>query len=138
MASDPNVLPIFAEPDGKNSAAVIASALRKVKAGEELNNAQLAFELRCDPSTIENAEAERNLPRFDLVARLLRKYPQHCAGIRQLWEMEPVDQLNPIERIERAERELARARQDLTATIEKRPEESTDIVFPFRDGAQAG
>jgi transcriptional regulator with XRE-family HTH domain len=136
MASNPNVLPIFAEPDGKNSAAVIASAIRKTKAGKELNNSELAFELRCDPSTIENIEAERNLPRFDLVARLLRKYPQYCAGIRQLWELDPVEQLSPIERIERAERELMRARQDLQATIERRPELAGDIVFPFREGEQ--
>jgi hypothetical protein len=110
MASVPNVLPIFPEPDGKCSAAAIATAIRKTKYSEGLTNAELAFELRCDASTVENAEAERNLLKFDTVARLLRKYPQHCACIRQLWELEPVEQLTAEEHLARAQHHIDQAR----------------------------
>jgi hypothetical protein len=81
MASLPNVLPIFDEPDGNISLTAIADAIRKTKYQERLTCAELAFHLRCDPSTVKNAENGSNLLRFDIVARLLRKYPQHCAGI---------------------------------------------------------
>jgi ribosome-binding protein aMBF1 (putative translation factor) len=111
MATDPNVLPLFAEPDGNNSATAIADAIRKAKYCEGLTNAELAFQLRCDASTIENAENKRNLLRFDTAARLLRKYPQHCAGIRQLWEMEPTDEETPDQMIKRGLDLIARAQQ---------------------------
>lgn len=119
MASCPNVLPIFPEPDGNNSAAAIADAIRKTKCGESFTNAELAFHLRCDASTIENAEAKRNLLKFDTVARLLRKYPQHCAAIHQLWELEPVEAASPLERIEKANKEIASAMAELGAAIDQ-------------------
>ena len=111
MASAPNVLPLFAEPDGNNSASAIADAIRKAKYHEGLTNADLAFQLRCDASTIENAENKRNLLRFDTAARLLRKYPQHCAGIRQLWELEPTEEEKPDDMIKRALDLIERAQQ---------------------------
>lgn len=111
MASQPNVLPLFAEPDGNNSAAAIADAIRKAKYHEGLTNADLAFQLRCDASTIENAENKRNLLRFDTAARLLRKYPQHCAGIRQLWDLEPAEDETPDAMIKRALDLIERAQQ---------------------------
>lgn len=110
MASRPNVLPIFPEPDGKCSAAAIAAAIRKAKYAEGLTNAELGFELRCDASTIENAEAERNLLKFDTVARLLRRYPEHCASIRQLWELEPIEHLTSEEHLARAQHHIDQAR----------------------------
>jgi hypothetical protein len=113
MATLPNVLPIFPEPDRKCSVTVIACAIRKAKYEQGLTNAELAFQLRCDASTIENAEAERNLLSFDTVARLLRKYPQHCAGIRQLWELEPIEAPTLDARLERIEREAATIRKEL-------------------------
>ena len=113
MASLPNVLPIFPEPDGNISLTVISDAIRKTKYIEGLTNAELGFELRCDASTIENAEAKRNLLKFDTVARLLRKYPQHCAGIRQLWELEPIEQPSVSDRLERIERETAAIRREV-------------------------
>ena len=119
MASAPNVLPIFPEPDGNNSASAIADAIRKTKCSERLTNAELAFHLRCDASTIENAEAKRNLLKFDTVARLLRKYPQHCASIRQLWELEPVAAVSPLERIDRANEEIAAAMVEMKAATEQ-------------------
>jgi transcriptional regulator with XRE-family HTH domain len=118
MATAPNVLPLFAEPDGNNSAAAISDAIRRTKYHEGLTNAELAFELRCDASTIENAENKRNLLRFDTAARLLRKYPQHCAGIRQLWELEPVEQPTILSRIDElgacVSRELTALRKQVT------------------------
>ena len=119
MATAPNVLPIFPEPDGNNSASAIADAIRKTKCGERFTNAELAFHLRCDASTIENAEAKRNLLKFDTVARLLRKYPQHCASIRQLWELEPVEVAPPLERIARASREITTATEEMQAVCEQ-------------------
>jgi hypothetical protein len=115
MASCPNVLPIFPEPDGKISLAAIAQAVRKTKYEERLTNGELAFQLRVDASTIENAEAERNLLKFDTVARLLRKYPQHCACIRQLWELEPIDHAGPVERIAEANRVIEAAVTEMNA-----------------------
>ena len=118
MATAANVLPLFAEPDGNNSAAAISDAIRRTKYHEGLTNVELAFELRCDASTIENAENKRNLLRFDTAARLLRKYPQHCAGIRQLWELEPVEQPTILARIDdlgsAVARELSALRKQVT------------------------
>lgn len=111
MATVPNVLPLFAEPDGNNSADAISDAIRKTKYCEKLTNAELAFHLRCDASTIENAENKRNLLRFDTAARLLRKYPQHCTGIRQLWDLEPAAEETPDEMIKRALDLIERAQQ---------------------------
>jgi ribosome-binding protein aMBF1 (putative translation factor) len=110
VASLPNVLPIFPEPDGNISLTVIADAIRKTKYQEGLTNGELAFHLRCDASTIENAEAKRNLLKFDTVARLLRRYPQHCAGIRQLWELEPVEEPTADDDLNEAQRLIDRAR----------------------------
>ena len=117
MASLPNDLPIFPEPDGNNSAAAISDAIRKTKYHEKLTNADLAFHLRCDASTVENAEAERNLLKFDTVARLLRKYPQHCAAIFQLWELEPIPQRSILDRADA----LAAEAIALRKAIEERP-----------------
>jgi len=118
MATAANVLPLFAEPDGNNSAVAISDAIRRTKYHEGLTNVELAFELRCDASTIENAENKRNLLRFDTAARLLRKYPQHCAGIRQLWELEPVEQPTILARIDdlgsAVARELSALRKQVT------------------------
>jgi ribosome-binding protein aMBF1 (putative translation factor) len=111
MDCAPNVLPIFPEPDGNNSASAIADAIRKAKYHEGLTNAELAFHLRCDASTIENAENKRNLLRFDTAARLLRKYPQHCVGIRQLWDIEPAVEETPDAMIKRALDLIERAQQ---------------------------
>lgn len=113
MASLPNVLPIFEEPDGNISLTAIADAIRKTKYQERLTCAELAFHLRCDPSTVKNAENGSNLLRFDIVARLLRKYPQHCAGIFQLWDPTPRDEPTSVERIDRIERELSALRKDV-------------------------
>lgn len=115
MASAPNVLPIFAEPDGNSSAAAISDAIRKTKYHERLTNAELAFHLRCDASTVENAEAERNLLKFDTVARLLRKYPEHCARVRQLWDQEPSHEPTANDDLVEAQRLIDRARQKMDA-----------------------
>ena len=113
MASLPNVLPIFAEPDGNISLTAIADAVRKTKYCERLTNGELAFELRVDASTIENAEAQRNLLKFDTVARLLRKYPQHCAAIFQLWDPSPTTEPTVAERLDRIERETSAIRKEI-------------------------
>jgi hypothetical protein len=113
MASAPNVLPIFPEADGNISLTVIADAIRKTKCHEQLTNAELAFHIRCDASTIENAEAKRNLLKFDTVARLLRKYPQHCAAIRQLWELEPVEESTAADDLVEAQRLIDRAQSKM-------------------------
>jgi hypothetical protein len=91
MASAPNVLALFGEPDRKSSLIAIANAVRLTKYRERLTSAELAERLRCDPETIENAEYERNLIGFDKVARLLALFPDHCQDIRNLWEMQPVE-----------------------------------------------
>lgn len=114
MASLPNVLPIFDEPDGNISLVAIADAIRKAKYEERLTCAELAFQLRCDPSTIKNAENRANLLRFDIVARLLRKYPQHCASIFQLWDPTPAEAPTISERLERIDRETSAIRKELT------------------------
>ena len=124
MASAPNVLPIFPEPDGNNSASAISDAIRRTKYHEGLSNGELAFHLRCDASTVENAEAKRNLMKFDTVARLLRKYPQHCACIRQLWEPETAAEETPDEMIVRAMRLIEQAQQQRAFDAKRRAEEA--------------
>lgn len=119
VASAPNVLPIFPEPDGNNSADAIADAIRKTKSGEGFTNGDLAFHLRCDASTVENAEAKRNLLKFDTVARLLRKYPKYCGAIRQLWEPAPAETPTPLERISLANQQIAAAMVEMEATTEQ-------------------
>lgn len=137
MASSANVLPIFPEPDGNNSADAIADAIRKTKSGERLTNAELGFHIRCDASTVENAEAKRNLLKFDTVARLLRKYPQHCAAIRQLWELEPVEVESPLERIARANREITAATEELeTARQREQARRYEAAMAEMREAAQ--
>lgn len=113
MATAANVLPIFQEPDGNLSLTALSDAIRKTKFHENLTAAELAFELRCDPSTVKNAEAKHNLLRFDIVARLLRKYPQHCDGVFQLWDPEPRDEPSIGERLDRIDRESAAIRKEL-------------------------
>jgi transcriptional regulator with XRE-family HTH domain len=113
MASAPNVLAIFPEPDGNISLTVIADAIRKAKYHERLTTSELAFQLRCDPGTVENAENKRNLLKFDTVARLLRKYPEHCAGIFQLWDLTPVEEPSAESDLTEAQRLIDRARQKM-------------------------
>jgi hypothetical protein len=113
MASAPNVLALFGEPDRKSSLIAVANAVRRTKYHERLTSAELAEQLRCDPETIENAENERNLIGFDKIARLLAKFPQHCGDLRNLWEMQPVDQPTVADRLERIERETAAIRKEL-------------------------
>lgn len=101
MASAPNVLALFGEPDRKSSLIAVASAIRLTKYRERLTNAELAERLRCDPETIENAEAERNLIGFDKIARLLALFPDHTGDIRNLWEMQPVGETPTADRLKR-------------------------------------
>lgn len=101
MATAPNVLALFGEPDRKSSLIAVANAVRRTKYHERLTSAELAEQLRCDPETIENAENERNLIGFDKIARLLAKYPQHTQEIRNLWEMQPVEDVDGLTLIER-------------------------------------
>jgi alpha-D-ribose 1-methylphosphonate 5-triphosphate diphosphatase PhnM len=132
MASAPNVLPIFPEPDGNNSLTAIADAIRKTKYLEGFTNAELAFHLRCDASTVENAEAGRNLLKFDTVARLLRKYPEHTAGVRQLWEMEPVAEKTSDEMIAEALRLIERAQQKRAYDNKRHAEETARKLAEVR------
>lgn len=129
-------MPIFPEPDGNNSAEAIADAIRKTKSSERLTNAELAFHLRCDASTIENAEAKRNLLKFDTVARLLRKYPRHCASIRQLWELEPAEVSSPLERIARANREITTATEEMETTSQRDQASKYDAAMTEMRGSE--
>lgn len=113
MASAAKVLALFGEPDRKSSLIAISNAVRLTKYAERLTSIDLAERLRCDPETIENAENERNLIGFDKVARLLALFPDHCQEIRNLWEMQPVDQPTRADRFDRIRGELAAIEKEM-------------------------
>jgi hypothetical protein len=136
MATAANVLPIFAEPDGKASLTALSDAIRKTKFHERLTTGELAFELRCDPGTVKNAENGHNLLRFDIVARLLRKYPQHCAGVFQLWDPEPRVEPTIAQRLDTIERETAALKQEMRG-IEADPKKLEGVTYPFREREEA-
>lgn len=107
MATAPNVLALFGEPDRKSSLIAVSDAIRLTKYAERLTSAELAERLRCDPETVENGENQRNLIGFDKIARLLALFPQHTQCIRNLWEMQPSEVLTRADRFERIRGDLA-------------------------------
>lgn len=107
MASSANVLALFGAVNRKCCLIAIGNSVREVEYKERLTMAQIGAEIECSGETVENAKYERNLLEFDKIARLLARWPQHCGGIRQLWEMQPVEPESSAEKRRRLIRELA-------------------------------
>ena len=69
--------------------------------------AQIGAEIDVEAETVENGKYQRTLLRFDTVARMLARWPQHTAEIRQLWEMNEPAPETKDEKRKRLIRELA-------------------------------
>lgn len=115
MASAPNVFALFGGLPRKSCLIALSNAIRDVEYKERLTMAEIGAELDCEAETVENAKYERNLLGFDKVARLLARWPQHCAGIRQLWEMAAAEPETPLQKYRRIVRELDALEQELSA-----------------------
>ena len=69
--------------------------------------AQIGAEIDVEAETVENGKYQRTLLRFDTVARMLARWPQHTAEIRQLWEMNAREPESIPDKRKRLIRELA-------------------------------
>jgi hypothetical protein len=107
MATAPERLCLYGPPDRKASLIAISNAVFGIEYQERLTMAQIGAEVDVDAETIENAKYQRNLLNFVTIARLLARFPEHCAEIRQLWEMQPREPETIEEKRRRLIRELA-------------------------------
>lgn len=69
--------------------------------------AQIGAEIDVSAETIENGKYQRTLLKFDTVARMLARWPEHTSEIRQLWEMRVREPETATEKRKRLIRELA-------------------------------
>jgi hypothetical protein len=109
MATAPERLGLYGPPDRKASLIAISNAIFTIEYQERLTMAQIGAEVDVDAETIENAKYQRNLLNFVTIARLLARWPDHCAEVRQLWEMLPREPETHREKIARLVRELTAA-----------------------------
>ena len=107
MATAAERLCLFGPPDRKASLTALSDAIFGIEYKERLTMAQIGAELDVDGETIENAKYQRNLLNFVTIARLLARWPDHCAGVRQLWEMQVHEPETTAEKRKRLIRELA-------------------------------
>lgn len=115
MASSGNVFALFGALNRKCCLIAIGNSIRDVEYKERLTMAEIGAEIECSGETVENAKYERNLLEFDKIARLLARWPQHCAPIRNLWDMQPHEPETPAEKLNRLVRELAALGEEMTA-----------------------
>lgn len=106
MATAAERLCLYGPVDRKASLAAISDAIFSVEYKERLTMSQIGAELDVDGETIENAKYQRNLLNFVTIARLLGRWPEHCAVVRQLWEMQVREPETTAETRKRLLREL--------------------------------
>jgi hypothetical protein len=107
MATAPERLCLYGPPDRKVSLIAISNAIFAIEYQERLTMAQIGAEIDVEAETVENGKYQRTLLRFDTVARMLARWPQHTAEIRQLWEMNEPAPETVEEKRKRLIRELA-------------------------------
>lgn len=105
---------LFGRPTSKSYRVAVAQIIREVKARHRLSNEALAELIGCAEQTVANAENECG----DLTAVILLNLgyafgEEAIEPVRQLYLCAPVNPPSLIDRIERAERELALARKEL-------------------------
>jgi len=125
MASAPNTYPLGAERlprslFGKPTRAVYRSAVKQiildVQARNGLSDLELADLIGCGKDTIENARNEDNS--LDVLTLLNIAYAfgeEAIQPVRNLYLFAAVEEMTPAERIERANREIAKALCEMEA-----------------------
>lgn len=115
MATNPNVLGIFGDPDRESCLNAIRCALLRVRADTNASCERIGKLLDCSADTIENACKQNNgsLLSFDSIAKLVYHFPEASAPILHLWELRPAERPTTVDRIERIERELAAIRKEV-------------------------
>lgn len=138
MATAANVLSLFMHHPRESCLIAVSDAVRTIEFKEPLDLDDIARKVGCSRSSIKNAKYKKTLLEFDCIAMLLASWPQHCEGIRSLWEMQPSEPETPEEERRRLIRRLA----DLEDAIARTADEtarfvtpSADIHFPFREQA---
>lgn len=112
MASSAERLSLYGPPDRKTCLIAIANAIFEIERVTRWTMAQIGAELDVEGETVENGKYQRNLLRFDTVARMLARWPEHTAEIRQLWEMQLREPESPVAKRRRLIRELAAMEED--------------------------
>lgn len=107
MATAPNVFALFGAINRKSALIALSNAVRAVEYKEALTMGQIGGEIDVDSETVENAKYQRNLLNFVAIARLLARWPEHCADVLNLWEMQPREPETTEEKRRRLIRELA-------------------------------
>jgi hypothetical protein len=107
VATAPNVFALFGAINRKSALIALSNAVRAVEYKEGLTMGQIGGEIDVDGETVENAKYQRNLLNFVAIARLLARWPEHCADVLNLWEMQPREPETPTEKRKRLIRELA-------------------------------
>jgi hypothetical protein len=107
MATNANVLALFGVGLRKSCQIALSKAVRSIQLIENLSDDEMAEALGCERGTVRNVREQNTLLEFDKIVRLLGSYPEHCAEVRQLWEMLPREQETVAEKRGRLIRELA-------------------------------
>lgn len=107
MATNANVLALFGVGLRKSCQIALSRAVRNVQLAEDLGDDEMAEALGCERGTVRNVREQNTLLEFDKIVRLLGRYPDHCAEVRQLWEMLPCEPETVADKRRRLIRELA-------------------------------
>lgn len=107
--TEPEVLPLFIEPEREDSLRQISLALLSIRA-DGVTCKEIARKIGCHYDTVEAASNEHSLLSFDSIAKLCFHYPKARPFIVGLWGMGASAEPTETERFERIERELAALR----------------------------
>lgn len=106
MATAANVLSLFTAHPRESCLVALSDAVRTIEFKEDLKLEDIARKIGCSKGSIKNAKYKNSLLEFDCITLLLALWPQHCAVIRNLWEMRPVEPETLQEKRRRLIREL--------------------------------
>jgi hypothetical protein len=109
MATAANVLSLFLHHPRESCLIALSDAVRTIEFKEDIDLDEIARKTGCSKGSIKNAKYKKTLLEFDCIAMLLATWPQHCACIRNLWEMLPLEP----ETVEAKRRRLLRELQAL-------------------------
>lgn len=114
MATAANVLSLFMHHPRESCLIAVSDAVRTIEFKENLDLDDIARKTGCSKSSIKNAKYKKTLLEFDCIAMLLATWPQHCEGVRNLWEMLPREPETAEQTIARLSAELAEAVKELS------------------------
>lgn len=107
MATSANVLSLFLHHPRESCLIALSDAVRTIEFKEDIDLDEIARKSGCSKGSIKNAKYKKTLLEFDCIAMLLATWPQHCEGVRNLWEMLPRDPETLEEKRKRLIRELS-------------------------------